>query len=342
MKKLLFLFMTLSCIVYGQDIHFSQYQENPLVVNPANTGLNKELRAIVNYRNQWKSAAAPFQTMAMSFDMITSKNPSKFATIGVGFNLFNDKAGDANLSQTQGNLSVSSILRLDNNNKLSIGIQAGFGQRGIDYSALRWGNQYDGSYNPTISSNQALLETKYSFFDAGAGIAWSYGQGSTYMTANNGVKANVGVSYFHFGLPNATFSSVNSEKLHSRMTLHANMEFGKPNTNLTLIPSVLVNFQNKQLEAIIGSDFRYLLQEGSKYTGFVQEAAITIGAHYRYADALIAKLMFEYSNYSVGLSYDINLSKLSAASNLRGGFEFALKFVTPSPFKNKLGASKFR
>ena len=126
------------------------------------------------------------------------------------------------------------------------------------------------------------------------------------------------------------------------MTLHANMEFGKPNTNLTLIPSVLVNFQNKQLEAIIGSDFRYLLQEGSKYTGFVQEAAITIGAHYRYADAVIAKLMFEYSNYSVGFSYDINLSKLSAATNLRGGFEFALKFVTPSPFKNKLGASKFR
>ena len=42
MKKLLFLFITLSCIGYGQDIHFSQYQENPLLVNPANTGLNKD------------------------------------------------------------------------------------------------------------------------------------------------------------------------------------------------------------------------------------------------------------------------------------------------------------
>mgnify|MGYP006085037405 FL=1 len=342
MKKLIILFLTLSNLSFGQDIHFSQYQENPLLVNPANAGLNKDLRAIINYRNQWKSVGAPFQTMAMSFDMITSKDPSKFAAIGVGFNLFNDKAGDANLSHTQGNLSISSILRLDNKNKLSVGIQAGFGQRGVDYSALRWGNQYDGSYNSTISSNETLFEPNYSFMDAGAGIAWSYGQGSTYMTSNNGIKANVGVSYFHFGLPNAAFSSVNSEKLHSRMTFHANMEFGKPNTNLTLIPSVLVNLQNKQLEAIIGSDFRYLLQEGSKQTGFVQEVAITIGAHYRYADALIAKLMFEYSNYSVGFSYDVNVSKLSAASNFLGGFELALKFVTPSPFKNKMGTSKFR
>lgn len=342
MKKLLFIFFTLSCFVYGQDIHFSQYQENPLLVNPANAGLNKDLRAIVNYRNQWNSASAPFQTMAFSFDMITSKNPSKFASIGVGFNLFNDKAGDAKISQTQGNLSLSSILRLDNNNKLSIGVQAGFGQRGIDYSALRWVNQYDGAYNPNISSNQTLYDTKFTFLDAAAGIAWSYGRGETYMTSNNGVKANVSFSYFHFGLPNVTFSSVNSEKLHSRMTFNANMEFGKPNTNLTLIPSVLVNIQNKQLEAIIGSDFRYLLQEGSKYTGFVKEAAITIGAHYRYADAIIAKLMFEYSNYSIGFSYDINISKLSASSNYRGGFELALRFVTPNPFHNKIGNSKFR
>ena len=132
MKKLIILFLTLTNIGFGQDIHFSQYQENPLLMNPANAGLNKDLRAIINYRNQWKSVGAPFQTMAMSFDMITSKNPSKFAAIGVGVNLFNDKAGDGNLSLTQGNITVSSVLRLDNNNKLSIGLQGGFGQRSLD------------------------------------------------------------------------------------------------------------------------------------------------------------------------------------------------------------------
>ena len=177
--------------------------------------------------------------------------------------------------------------------------------------------------------------------DAGAGIAWSYGEGSSYMTANNGVKANVGVSYFHFGLPRSTFSSEDSEKLNSRLTFHANMELGKPNTKLTFIPSVVIKLQNKQIEAVIGNDFRMLLEEGSKHTGFVQESAITLGAHYRYADALIAKFMFEYANYSIGFSYDINVSKLSSASKSRGGFELALKFVTPSPFKRG-GTSKFR
>ena len=230
---------------------------------------------------------------------------------------------------------------MNSENKLSIGIQGGFGQRGINYSSLRWGNQYDGSYNSTILSNENNFESSYTFLDAGAGIVWSYGQGQSYITANDGIKANLGASYFHFGLPQATFSSESTEKLYSRMTFHGNMEFGKRNTHLTIIPSVLVSIQNKQTEAIFGSDFRYLLQEGSKYTGFVKESAITLGVHHRLNDAVITKLMFQYSNYSFGFSYDFNVSRLTEASRAKGGFELALKFVTPSPFKNG-SASKFR
>lgn len=43
----------IALITYGQDPHFSQYDATPLIVNPANAGLKHDLRAVVNYRNQW-------------------------------------------------------------------------------------------------------------------------------------------------------------------------------------------------------------------------------------------------------------------------------------------------
>lgn len=341
MKKLIYILFLFSHNLYGQDVHFSQYEENPLLVNPANAGMKNDIRAIANYRSQWKSVNAHFRSMALSYDMVTSKDPSKFAVIGLGVNLFNDQAGDANLSATQGNFTISSILNLDALNKLSIGIQGGFGQRGIDQSKLKWGNQYDGSYNSSINSNENFDNSNFTFFDAAAGIAWSYGKDQSYMTSNDGVKANLGLSYFHFDLPRSTFSSNNNEKLYSRLSFHGNIELGQRNTNLTFIPSFLTSIQQKQFETVFGCDFRYLLQEGSKYTGYVKETALALGIHHRFKDAVIAKLMFQYANYAVGVSYDFNISQLTSVSRAQGGFEISLKFVTPNPFKPG-GTSKFR
>lgn len=44
--------------------------------------------------------------------------------------------------------------------------------------------------------------------------------------------------------------------------------------------------------------------------------------------------MFEKENFSVGLSYDLNLSGLTPSSKTRGGFEISLKYI--APFKNRL------
>ena len=140
MKKITLLFvLTISLItVKAQDPHFSQYRMTPLMVNPGYTGLNYNLRAVVNYREQWKSVATPFSTAAFSFDMNTSKDKHKKGSLGVGVQFLNDRAGDAKLGMTQGNLNVSGILNLDENSKLSLGIMGGFGQRSVDYSSLSW------------------------------------------------------------------------------------------------------------------------------------------------------------------------------------------------------------
>ena len=46
----------------AQSLHFSQYFNTPLLINPANTGFNPDYdyRVGVNYRNQWASVGNPY------------------------------------------------------------------------------------------------------------------------------------------------------------------------------------------------------------------------------------------------------------------------------------------
>ena len=44
---------------FSQDLHFSQYTENPSLVNPALTGSQYVMRASVIYKDQWRSVTVP-------------------------------------------------------------------------------------------------------------------------------------------------------------------------------------------------------------------------------------------------------------------------------------------
>jgi len=51
--------LLLSADLYGQDIHFASFWMTPLLINPAQAGAEHDMRAIINYRNQWNSVATP-------------------------------------------------------------------------------------------------------------------------------------------------------------------------------------------------------------------------------------------------------------------------------------------
>lgn len=320
----------------AQDAHFSQFWETPLQVNPANTGLNHDLRAVVNYRRQWGSFVSPFQSFAFSFDAKTSRKNNRNAYLGVGVHFLHDQAGNSPLSITEGGINLSGVLKLNEANKLSLGLMGGFGQRSLNLNQFSWSNQYvGGSYNPNTSSGENFSQSSVVFMDAGAGLVWSFGKDQSYISANDGVKLNVGVSAFHFNLPKSGFLPGSSDRLHTKYAFFLNSEFGRKNSNLSILPQVYFALQSLQTNVVVGSLFRYILQEGSRYTGNLKSASVSLGALYRLKDAVIWVASMNYSNYSIGFSYDMNLSKLSGFSKMRGGFELYLKFITPNPFAAK-------
>ncbi len=316
--------MSICGISIAQDIHFSQFDETPLLLNPANTGLDHEVRAIANYKSQWQSVNAPFKTIAISVDGRLLKKKKNH--LGVGLDFFSDNAANS-IKTTQVNLSISAMILLNKNNLLSAGLMGGFVQRGMNTSANTWSNQYNGlTYDASRPSGEITQLSNFNYMDLAGGIQYSYGSNEMYMTANNAKKVNIGVSVFHPHQPAYSFYG-NNTRLYTKFVFHGNASIGVKNTNLVLKPSYIVFIQGPTKEITPGLTFQYLLQSASKYTAIKKFTAISLGCYYRANDAAIALVKFEYNSCAIGFSYDINLSKLRTVSSTRGGYEISLRYA---------------
>lgn len=335
MRKILFfcLFAAIIGKAGAQDIHFSMFNNAPLTLNPAMAGaFNADHRIIGNYKSQWRSIANPYTTFALSYDAGLLKRKITGGFLGVGLQLYNDKAGDTKMGVFQANLSVAYHLMMNRRNILTAGVQGGFSQRSISTAAMQWGSQYDpqaeNGFNASLPGETMNFQ-HFNYGDFAAGVLYTYNNASTNMSSNNAFKMNLGISLFHLNKPKQQFMDNDAQKLYRRVNIHGYSFIGIRNTSLSLVPSAAIYFQGPSKEIMAGTLFRFRFQDASHYTNFVQETALSVGAHYRFADAIIAEAMFEYKNFMLGVSYDVNVSKLSVASSGMGGLEVSLRYITP-------------
>jgi type IX secretion system PorP/SprF family membrane protein len=321
----------------AQDIHYSQTEMTPLLVNPAQAGAQFDLRSALNYKNQWSSVAKAYKTLNFSIEMKLSKEKSgysagKFGYSSVGINVFKDVAGDASLQTLQAMLSYSYQVYLNKRSTLGAGLSGSYGQRSIKSEDFQWASQFDGlNYNSSLPSNEAIVINDVKYFDLGAGVHYEFGKKEKYISGNNQLNISAGIAAFHLNRPKYSFAN-SAEKLDVKSVGYANALIGISNSHISIAPGIIYFSQGKASELIYGSMFRYQFKDESKYTGYVKGSAISLGMFYRNKDALIAKLLFEFSKYAIGVSYDINVSGLKTASNGMGGIEICIRFVNPNPF----------
>ena len=312
-----FTFYILHFTSFSQDIHFSQYFSCPLILNPALTGVyDSDFRLITNYKNQWGSATGfPYETISVSSDKSFWKN-----RLAAGVVFYKDKAGDSKMGINQTNFSLASKVPLDDKNMVSVGLQGGWAQRSIDISNLSWDTQYDGkAFNKTLPNGENTAPVNFNYFDLSAG-AYYKGIVSDLLGLNGGIAAA------HVNTPKQSYLG-NSDKLHVKWTFHGGAAIGFKNWNKTLMPTLMILQQGASQEINIGAAMKYNLGMDSKYTGINVSSNITFGGYYRVKDAVIGYMKYDYKDYfSIGFSYDINLSKLRAATYSRGGAEVFLAF----------------
>ncbi|MBI2281139.1 MAG: PorP/SprF family type IX secretion system membrane protein [Bacteroidetes bacterium] len=308
--------LTFNCS--AQDIHFSQNYFTPLELNPANAGSEYDIRAGLNYRTQWGSVTEPFVTMMAGYDMNFKKSKTGFFAGGI--HIFNDKAGDSKMNQTQANLAIAYHVYLNEKNTLGAGFQGGYFQRSIDMSNLTWGSQYDGlRYDNQIASGESTDVSSVKAIDFSSGINWTYRKGERYMTGNDHMLLITGVSIQHINNPKTEYNAIVDDPLYYRWIGHFNGIIGVPNSPIS-----------------------FIFKEASKYTGNMKGGSIGLGGQYRLQDAFVITSFVEIANYTLGVSYDLNTSDLSSASKSYGAFEVALRYVYPSPFAGSKNNARFR
>jgi type IX secretion system PorP/SprF family membrane protein len=320
-------FVFLDQMSFAQDIHFSQYAETPSSINPALAGVTYNTRVIANYKDQWSSVANKYQTMGLSFDQTIKHKKLKGNYFAVAVNIFKDVAGDAKLSTLNPNLGISYIQKISKKMKFSGGLQSGFFYRTIDASNLRYDRQYDGyNYDPSRATGEANpAKSGITSFDLGGGINLNYIQSDKFISAKKSAKFDLGVAAYHYRLGKTSFLNSN-ERLKSRLCAYFNGDFNIPNSVNAIMPSFLYMRQGSSSEIVAGALFKFILGDPSTYTSLKKPRALSIGGYYRYKDAIIPSILFQYNKYAFGVSYDINVSALTPASKRNGGLEVMLRY----------------
>jgi len=316
--------LMLTCGVgIAQDIHFSQFSASPSTLNPATTGnFNGQFRVVANYKDQWRNIAKPYSTFSASFDMPFMQDKITDGALAAGISFYSDKAGDLNFSTNMLNVSIAANKSVDKKNNFSLGLQGGFGQRGIsgDVSDQQWGNQYDadGGYNSNNANGENATMQNFFYGDFSAGFLWQH--------KTEKAEHHAGLSLFHINSPKQSFYK-ESEKLYAKLTFHAGSKIDIAKKNFSLIPQYLFLMQGPQFENNAGMLVKYVLQQGSIYTGEKLETAVYLGGWYRIGDAAIINARVDYMDFSVGISYDFNLSTLKVVSDGRGGIEISVSYI---------------
>lgn len=306
-----FYFLTIE--VWGQDIHFSQFESSPLNLSPAQTGsFDNDFRAVINHRNQWQSVTVPYLTIAASFEgktfAISSIKPD-FLAFGLLLNA--DKAGDGNFGTTQLKFSTAYHHQFKDNliQSLAFGLNTGYNYQSIDYTKFYFGSQYNGfQYDENTYSGEVFKNNKLSYWDFSTGLQIT-GELDT-------IGFTFGIVYNHLNRPQQSFNDISDSKLDGKFNTYL---FGnwKLNTNNYFLPSIVYYRQGVLNETDIGGIFKHHTQQ-------LSFPNIYFGGWIRWKDAAIIKAGFDYRNITFGLSYDINFSKLYVASHGNGGYEISI------------------
>jgi type IX secretion system PorP/SprF family membrane protein len=322
MKKLYPVFL-----LFAQDVHFSQWWAAPVAMNPAMTGnFNGSVRATFNYRNQWfliptLNQVTPYQTFEASVDGVISSQRMENNKFGLGIMFYNDKAGDGGLTTNSALASVAYHQAVDRYGRshLSFGLQAGFVMEQITEQNLIFESQLDGyGWNKNISNGENFNSSPIIYPDVNAGVMFT-------SRPKDNLGFNFGVAAFHLSAPRESFLFDQNNRINRRFVAHGGLEISAGyDKQWTISPTILFMEQGQAVQFNYGVGANY--QTNNENVGIFGGAFARMNSGGSF-DAAILNLGVEVWSTRIGLSYDINVSGLSGASESQGAVEVSVVYI---------------
>ncbi|MBK7945246.1 MAG: PorP/SprF family type IX secretion system membrane protein [Flavobacteriales bacterium] len=297
-------------ITTAQDIHFSQFFNVPMGLNPANIGqFDGDYRAHGVFRQQWRSVTVPYRTLGLGGD---ARDFNGVKGLGLGAWLFNDRAGDSRMNQFHFSLGASWTAMLDarQQHSLTMGAQLGITSLTIDNSGLTFDAQFNGfTYDPNLDNGESFRRYGLVHEDLHAGLVYRYAS-----TWRQWFQAGFGL--YNITRPGVGFLNEPTIPLDRRADAHAMASF-KVHDDIDLLPALRWMAQGAFREFDLGTNARYVLLDR-----YGLRRALLAGLHMRARDAGFVFAGLERDDWTFGMSYDINTSDLVPASRNRGAIEF--------------------
>lgn len=293
-------------LIFGQDIHWSIPDQNPLGINPSNAGNFKgDIRFVSNYKDQWRSVTKPYNTVNISIDGTVNKK------ISLGGVVMHDITGDGKYRTIEIGLLSSFALFSSKKIKIIGGLSLNLNYKQLTPSNFKFNNQFDGyMYQEYLSSNEIFQTSSQLNFNSGIGLQ---------LIVN---KNTLGFALYNLNQPQQGFLGTKVNRPIRLMISYQSLL--NQNGIFQYTPLFIYQQQSIYSELITGIKSSYK---------FVNKKlkAIDLGLNIRYKDALIPYLGFEFNNLNMGIGYDINTSSLNLASRNRGGTEIYLQYILAHP-----------
>ncbi len=301
----------------GQDLHFSQFMNSPLLTNPANTGFIPEgdYRLGAHYRNQWASVTAfPYKTMSAFGDVQLMQNRDNTGWLGLGGVILRDVAGSGILTSTKVYGSVAYHQMVDAGSLVSAGFNVGWANKNINTNNLSFPSQWNGEFfdSHQVPAAPKLNTNNINYLDVQVGVNYAYfPDDRTYL--------NAGFSAMHINQPRETFFDDEEgvdNRIPVRYTAFLNGSF-KVSDMLIVNSNVYASLQAKSYEIVGGLNAHYNISGDG-------EKVLIAGAYYRFRDAIIPMVGLGYKDLIFTFTYDVTTSGLSQFNNARGALEFSV------------------
>lgn len=318
------LLFVMNSSVRAQDPSFSQFFASPLTLNPALTGkFDGSLRVAGNYRNQWPSVNKAYITSTVSIDLPVLQNKLRENDrLGIGFLAMTDKTANGILTSNYFSFSTAYHKTIDEDglHQIGVGFQGTYANKLLDGPRLRFldGLQLDGTWLPSPTERENLVRVTTHYFDMNAGILYN---GS--LNGSNAVF--LGVSLYHLNQPKESFLGMNDVILPTRLTVHAGGYFPSAATGNAWYVSALYNQQATASELVFGGALALSASADESYpVNFYLGSWVRVN---NVTDAIIPYIGLDYGSFSLGMTYDVNVSAFKVATQERGGLEISLIYI---------------
>lgn len=301
-------------VCQAQFVPYSQFDNTPLLTNPAAAVSRDYTELSVHYR---RSRIANYDIPSVSLIHPFYRHRDGSRAGAVGATVIRQQAGPGGAYAVTGALATFAYsIHLSAKHHVSAAVQGGMVNKRLDLSRITTDNQfYAGAFDPSLSLGEDFSSSTVSRPVVSSGFCW------TYADSSNVPQATLGVAFFNMNRPSYELTAsapaepitfaITGEMLllqRARTSVHPSFRY----------MSGAAPFAN------IGARVKYALAN--------EDHAVSIGGWYKTTKALVAALQYNTTTFAVSASMDF-----SAATNTVANISNALEIGLTWRMKKQAG-----